>query len=76
MPKYERQNSHFIKISDEGFRFEEPERSNKSGVSMEDLIKSLESVKKKEKDKTQKIAQLERLPKPLIIPYFMLQYIS
>ena len=58
MPKFERQNSHFIKFTDEIYKFEE-KNARENETNLENVIDNLEALRSKEKSKTEEISRLD-----------------
>merc|ERR1712189_46959 len=58
MPKFVRLNSHFIKFTDEIYKFEE---NNSRETNLENVINNLETLRSKENSKTEEILRLEQV---------------
>ena len=58
MPKFERQNSHFIKFTDEIYKFDE-NNSRENETNLENVINNLEALRSKENSKTEEILRLD-----------------
>ena len=58
MPKFERQNSHFIKFTDEIYKFDE-NNSRENETNLENVIHNLEALRSKENSKTEEILRLD-----------------
>ena len=58
MPKFERQNSHFIKFTDEIYKFDET-NSRENETNLENVIHNLEALRSKENSKTEEILRLD-----------------